>query len=96
MQSSTATLGKQAVLGHQAPFGWNAMETRKGLLGPKRSWAQRANWRSGDSRDNLENSSLRLFFFIAIIVEQIVVGFVSIIVLLIGSSPVDAHLYYGM
>lgn len=46
--------------------------------------------------NNLENSSLQLFFYIAIIVEQIVVGFVSIIVLLIGSSSVDAHLYYGM
>lgn len=72
MQNSTAKPGKQAVPGHQAPLGWNAMETGKGL------------WQDGDLRgaglreltggqmtpetNNLENTSLQLLFFIATIV----------------------------
>lgn len=50
-------------------FGLNAMETSKNLgLGPKGNWAQKANSGGGVTPEinNLENSSLQLFF-IAII-----------------------------
>lgn len=45
---------------------------------------------------NLEISSLQLLLFIAIIVLQITIGFVSIIVLLTESRPVDPCLYDRM